>query len=77
MKNILFFILAICAFAGCTKEPDIINIEEVMESVLAEMDYWGTDEDLLFNDDDALLTEEDPTDGDILLDEADDLLSDD
>ena len=70
MKKILLTALTLSLLCGCTKEPQFVNIEELMDEVLAEMDFYGTDED-------ALLTEEDPADGDTVTGEADDLLSDD
>lgn len=69
MKKILLTALALCALCGCTKEPSLVNIEEIMEEVLAEMDYWGVDED-------SLLSDEETTDGDTLTGDADDLLTD-
>lgn len=69
MKKILLTALALCALCGCTKEPSLVNIDEIMEAVLAEMDYWGADED-------TLLSDEETTDGDILTGDADDLLTD-
>ncbi len=77
MKKILLTALALCALCGCTKEPSMVNIDEIMEEVLAEMDFYGADEDLLVADDDSLLSDETQvTDGDILTGDADDLLTD-
>ena len=69
MKKILLTALALCALCGCTKEPSMVNIDEIMEEVLAEMDFFGADED-------SLLSDEETTDGDILTGDADDLLTD-
>lgn len=77
MKKILFVVLAVCALTGCTKEPKFVDVEEIMEEVLSEMDFWGNDDDTLLSDDDTLLSDEEPADGDVPLDEVDDLLSDD
>ncbi len=70
MKKILLTALALYALCGCTKEPQLVDIEEIMEEVLAEMDFYGADEDLL-------LSEEEPDAGaDVLAGDSDDLLTD-
>ncbi len=57
MRTILLIATALLTAFGCTKEPDIVDIEKMVEDVLAEMDWHPGDEDTLLADEDPLVTE--------------------
>lgn len=86
MRTTVIVFALIVASLGCTKEPNLVDIEKMVEDVLAEMDWHPRDEDTLIADSD-LVTDTEPdkdsaADADITMDAAapaddDMLLSDD
>ncbi len=60
MRTTLLIVTALLTAFGCTKEPDIVDIEKMVEDVLAEMDWHPGDEDTLLSDEDASATDTTP-----------------
>ncbi len=72
--TMLCLFTAVLLFAACTKEPEVVDIEKMVEEVLAEMD-WHADADTAVADGDIRSDELLPDDD--ALSPTDDLLSDD
>jgi len=81
MKPMLI-VITIFLIGACTKEPDIVDIEKMVEDVLAEMDWHPTDTETLPSDCETIPDIDTTADADITHDadapaDDDTILSDD